>query len=335
MAEILSQKEIDSLLAGVSRDDDASSFEQSRSQEKDGRDVVTFDFRLPHRLSKNQLRTLHTIHESFSETFGSYLVGRLQSTVTIQVTSVDQLFYSEYVLSIASPSSLYVFRIKESDALAILELSPELVLAMVARLLGGTAEPEKKSRTITKIEQSIVQGVIEKALATLQKAWKTISPLTFGFDRYESEGEFAQIAPASEIVLVVSFEVTIGDSKYLMNLCFPTFALDDVLAKINTQYFSGVESISKSNKSSKVILNNLEETKIAVRGILGETSISLQDLIELSEGDVLTTPVPITGEMEFVVGGKKRLLGKPGISNNRYSIKITRMHSNSDNGAEK
>lgn len=334
MAEILSQKEIDSLLAGVSKEEQDSQPEQSKSERED-KDVIVFDFRLPHRMSKNQLRTMHTIHESFGETFGSYLVGRLQSTVAIQVTSVDQLFYSEYVLSIGSPSSLYVFRIKESEALAILELSPELVLAIVARLLGGTAESEKKSRTITKIEQSIVQGVIDKALETLQKSWKTISSLTFGFERYESEGEFAQIAPASEIVLVVSFEVLIGDNKYLMNLCFPTFALDDVLAKINTQYFSGMESISKSNTASKDILNNLEETKIPVNGILGETSISLRELIELSDGDIITTPAPINSEVELIVGGKNKILGKPGISNNRYSIKITRMYSNTDNGAEK
>ncbi len=335
MAEILSQKEIDSLLAGVSQESGASESERSSPQKKDNRDISVFDFRLPHRLSKNQLRTLHTVHESFGETFGSYLVGRLQSTVSVQVTSVDQLFYSEYVLSIASPSSLYVFRIKESDALAILEISPELVLAMVARLLGGTAEPEKKSRTITKIEQSIVQGVIEKALVTLQKAWKTISPLTFEFTRYESEGEFAQIAPASEIVLVVSFEVLIGDNTYLMNLCFPTFALDDVLAKIHTQHFSGVESLSKSSNASKYILTNLEQTKIPVQGVLGLTSISLKDLIELSEGDVITTQVPVTGEVELVIGEKNKLLGKPGVSNNRYSIKITRMHLNNDNGAQK
>jgi len=123
------------------------------------REAITFDFRLPHRLSKNQLRTFQAVHENFAETLASYLVSRLQTTVTINVLSVDQLFYSEFVLSIASPSCLYIFRILESDALAVLEFSPQLVLAMVEHLMGGVAEGEKNARQITKIEQSIVRGL--------------------------------------------------------------------------------------------------------------------------------------------------------------------------------
>ena len=207
-------------------------------EKKVEREAITFDFRLPHRLSKNQLRTFQAVHESFGEMFGSYLVGRLQTTVTVSVSSVDQLFYSEFVLSIASPSCLYIFRILESDALAVLEVSPQLVLAMVEHLMGGVAEGEKNARAITRIEQSIVKGIIQRALNEIQRAWKTVADLTFKLERYESEGDFVQIAPASEIVMVVSFEVVIGAQKYLMNLCFPTFALEDVLAKLNVQHFA-------------------------------------------------------------------------------------------------
>jgi flagellar motor switch protein FliM len=330
VAEILSQQEIDNLLSGI----ETNPIEEpppSLQQTPSGKEAVLFDFRLPHRLSKNQLRTFQAVHESFAEAFSSYLVSRLQTTVAINVTSVDQLFYSEYVLSIASPSCLYVFRIVESDALAILEISPQLMLSTIEHLLGGSTEGEKKARLITKIEQSIAKGIILRALSDLQRSWKTIADMSFKLERYESEGDFVQIAPASEIVLIVSFEVSIGDQKYLMNLCFPTFALDDVLAKLSAQYFSGLGGIRSGGEWSSSILKKLETTTIPLKAVLGTTSITITDLLELHAGDVLNTNIPSNGEVQIEVGGKPRLFGKPGISNGKFAIQVTTMTNETNN----
>jgi len=320
--EILSQQEIDSLLSGITTDEKSTAGASGESR-KQSDEIVTFDFRLPHRLSKNQLRTFQAVHESFGETFGSYLVSRLQTTVAISVSSVDQLFYSEFVLSIASPSSLYVFRILESDALGVLEVSPLLVLGMVEHLMGGVAGGQKTPRLITKIEQSIVKVIIQRALTEIQRAWKTIADLTFKLERYESEGDFVQIAPASEIVMVVSFEVTIGAQKYFMNLCFPTFALDDVLAKLNIQHFSSISAVKGDRSATQVISHHLESTAIEATAVLGETSLTLRDLLDLEAGDVLRTSIPVDGDVKILIGGKSMMLGRPGISNGRVAVKIS------------
>jgi len=141
---ILSQQEIDSLLSGIPSEQPEASASPSGTGKGD-KEAITFDFRLPHRLSKNQLRTFQAVHENFGETFSSYLVSRLQTTVAVNVASVDQLFYAEFVLSIANPSSLYVFRIMESDALGVLDMSPQLVLAMVEHLMA--VWPKGQERT--------------------------------------------------------------------------------------------------------------------------------------------------------------------------------------------
>lgn len=322
MPEILSQQEIDSLLSGITPvQEPPAAADDEKKQEKE---VLTFDFRLPHRLSKNQLRTLQAVHENFGESLSSYLVSRLQTNVAINVTLVDQLFYSEYVLSIPSPSCLFIFRIVESDALAILELSPQLVLAMVSRLLGGSTETDNKPRLITKIEQNIVKGMVQRAIGDLQKAWKSIALLTFVQDRYESEGDFAQIAPTTEIVLVVSFEVTIGDQKYLMNVCFPTFALDEVLAKLNTQNVDSLAGDTKTGEWSEDLLNGLGGTSVPGVCLLGTTSMTLRELMVLEQGDVIKTRIPIDHEVQIMVGGTPRMWGRPGISNGRMAVKLTR-----------
>jgi flagellar motor switch protein FliM len=324
MPEILSQQEIDSLLAGIS----VGAVEPSAQEEKDkkaSRDIITFDFRLPHRLSKNQLRTLQAVHESFGETFSSYLISRLQTTLNINVTSVDQVFYSEYVLSIGNPSCLYLFRIVESDALAVVELSPQLVLAIVSRLLGGGLEPEKDPRLLTQIEQSIIKGIVLRALSDLQKAWKTVGSLTFQLERYESEGDFVQIAPMSEIVLLVSLELTFGDQKHLMNVCFPTFALDEVLSKLNMQALKSSLPTKGVASWSKALLKDISTTSVPARGLLGTTSIVLRELLDLEPGDILRTNVSIGSDVQVEIGGKPWLFGKPGVSNGRIAVKVERV----------
>ena len=331
MPEILSQQEIDNLLSGMSSG--ASPAENLPAEvENPAKEAVTFDFRLPHRLSKNQLRTFQAVHDSFGEAFGSYLVSRMQTTVTVNVLSVDQLFYSEFVLSIASPSCLYVFRIMESDALAALEVSPQLILEMVEHLMGGVADGSKDARLITKIEQSIVKGIIQRALTEIQRAWKTIADLTFKLERYESEGDFAQLAPASEIVMVVSFEVAIGRQKYLMNLCFPTFALEDVFAKLNVQHFSALAAANRDVDRSATIQKQLGDTRLSATAILGEAKLTLRELLDLEPGDVLRTSIPVGGEVAVTLGGKTRLWGSPGISRGKVSVKITRTNMDSTSG---
>ncbi len=332
MAEILSQQEIDSLLSGIPVDEPKGAPIPVPGT-KTEREVITFDFRLPHRLSKNQLRTLQAVHENFSEAFSSYLLSRLQTTVGVVVTSVDQLFYSEYVLSIPSPSCLYVFRISDTDAFALLEFSPQLVMAMVSRLLGGSTDGEKRARQITKIEQSIIKGIAQRALVDLQKSWKTIADFNFKIERYENEGDFAQIAPTSEIVLVVSFEVSFGDQKFLMGLCFPTFALEEELAKLNVQHFNALPGAKSQGDWSDQILKNIGHTAIEAVGVLGSTTITLRDLLELEVGDILKTNLPISGEVQVTIGNRPRLWGRPGVSNGRTAIKVARIEIDGKQGA--
>jgi flagellar motor switch protein FliM len=323
MSEILSQQEIDSLLSGIPLDSPGDSIPDLPEREGT-KEAVTFDFRLPHRLSKNQLRTLQAVHENFGEAFGSYLISRLQATVGISVTSVDQLFYSEYVLSIPSPSCLYIFKIMESEALASMELSSQLVLAMVSRLLGGSAEVEKKARLLTRIEQRISKGIVQRALSDLQKSWKVIADLNFRMDRYETEGDFAQIAPMSEIVLVVSLEISLGEQKYLMNLCLPTFALEGVLSKINYQNVGALSAGKVDAEWSKTLTRSVGLTAVDLTGILGTTTITMRELLELERGDILRTNLPEDVEAQVIVGHKTRFWGRPGISKGRLALKISK-----------
>jgi flagellar motor switch protein FliM len=166
-AQTLPQNVIDDLLKDVQTGTTSVSDLVNKYQKMD---ISNYDFRRPNRISKNQVRTLQSIHENFAEIFGYFLVSKLQTTVNITPTSVDQLFYSEYILSVSNPSCLYVFEIAGTDGHGILEISPQLGLIIVERLLGGSADTLPKPRTITSIEQTVVKSIIEHALADLKAA---------------------------------------------------------------------------------------------------------------------------------------------------------------------
>ena len=222
MAEVLSQQEIDNLLNNM---EEGEVKDKSLLEDSEEKEVFDYDFRRPNRVSKDQIRSLRTIHESFSETFGFYLASKLQTMVSIELMSVDQLRYSEFILSISNPSCLYIFDIEGGDGKGVLELSPQLVLLIVERMLGGEGEPKDEPRIITYIEQRIMQPLIKRAMLYLSNSWKPIHVINFKQTGFESNPDFVQVAPASEIVLILSFEIRIGDVTHLMNICYPTFAL--------------------------------------------------------------------------------------------------------------
>ncbi|MCX7929579.1 MAG: flagellar motor switch protein FliM [Chlorobi bacterium] len=327
MPEYLTQEEIDSLLQ-------AAKEEVLGSDPTMRRDVASYDFRRPNRISKNQLRTIQNIHETFAETLSYYFVSKLQTVATVNVTSVDQLFYSEYILSVTNPNCLYVFDIEGADGSGVLEIGPPLALTLIERLLGGSAEQQqRKPRSITPIEQAVLRGVVEHILTDLSSAWKSVTECTFRYNRFESEPDFVQIAPASEIVLVVSFDVSIGLNAFVMNVCYPTFALEEVIARLNTETLSAQIAGRRRNReqeSAQILQQLLSVLELPITAELGKATITVGELLELSIGDVLKLDTEITGELPIKIDNRPRFAGRPGKVDNHKAVRITRILSSEE-----
>ena len=233
---------------------------------------------------------------------------------------------------IGNPSCLYVFRLKEPNAQAVIEFHPTLIVSMVEHLMGGAAGEEKSVRPITRIEQNVVRGLIQRSLSDLQRAWKTAADITFAYDRYESEAELMHLAPASEIVMVVAFEVTIGATKHVLNVCFPISGIEEVLARLNVQSHAGVRKAPGDPTWSKPLLRNMETTRVPVTAKMGESVLTVRELLTLEQGDILRTRIAIDSEVALVIGGVPRFLGRPGISRGNLAVKVSRIISEQQAG---
>lgn len=319
MAEVLSQQEIDQLLTKV------KSGEEESPPPAPDKEAVLFDFRLPNRISKNQLRTIRNINESFAESFGGFLVSKLQTIVNINVTSIDQIYYSEYILSVSNPACLYTFEIKNTDIKGILEFNLELTFGLVDRLLGGNGDGIKQANVITTIEQKVIASIAERVMLDLRKAWQVVDNFDFRVDKFESDIDFAQITSQNESVLLVSFELVIGEKTYMMNLCFATFAFDVILSKLSSQKLSSIRPTKYfGTTSSEILANHLYKTSLPVVVEFGTTKLSVQDIMEMQKDDVIKLDTLISDEQSVKVGDKVLFYGRTGVSNGHKAIKITR-----------
>lgn len=330
MPEILSQQEIDSLLAGLSAGKSPGEV-ISKQEEKE---VVPYEFRRPSRVSKNQIRTIQTIHQNFAEALGYYLTSRLQTPVTIQVENIDQLFYSEYILSIEKPSVIFTLDAGEGRGEIIFEVGLELSFVLIERLLGGGVDysvsgNKKLSRALTQIEQNLIRGIIERSTSELEKAWSMIDNFKFKITKYESDPDIVQVAPSSEIVLVISFIVSLADKNYRMSICYPVFVIEDSLAKMTLQKFMGVRK-QTAEEYSKYIAEKIKTTRIPITVELGQSEISISELINLSPGDIILLDTRIDSEVKVFIAGKLKLYGKPGVYGGRKAVKITRIANNDE-----
>jgi flagellar motor switch protein FliM len=318
MSKILTQEEIDALLKTV-----VTSQAAAPAAEAPDRPIHLYDFKHPDRISKDQLRALRTIHDSFSRAFGTYLSGMLRTLVDINLLSIDQATYSEYMLSLSVPSCIYIIASKNLKGGAIMEISPQFALTVVDRLLGGSGNRVGNIRELTIIEQNILRKMVESALSILTDAWRHVYRLNLYIESFESNPQFVQIAPASETAAVVSFEIIIRDMTFPMNLCFPYFVLDPLIQNLSTSW-SNVAVKRISTRDSESLRTRVKLSKLPVQVRLGSVKMSMQDVARLRVGDVIRMDERSDEYLKVIVNGKTKFWGEPGISKARKAVRIVR-----------
>lgn len=320
MSKILSQEEIDALLDNVSKTQSFDRIEKARD-----RSVHLYDFKHPDRVSKDQLRTLRTIHDGFARTFSTYLSTILRTMVDINLLSIDQVAYSEYMMALSEPSCIYILNSKALQGRAILEVNPQLVLLIVDRLLGGAGKsPNTELREITLIEQNMMRKIIDRALEMLNEVWHNIVPVDFEYDGYESNPQFVQIAPASEVAVIIFFEILVRDFTYPLNICFPYFVLEPVMQKLTVQGWLAQTQRKSPQDATSLIEEKLTYTQVPFTVRLGQKKISLRGLVHMRVGDIIVLDTKMDDDLSILVKERVKFLGRAGNLGKKRAVKIVR-----------
>ncbi len=327
MTDILDQSEVDALLNAVSEGevDIEPDHPPTPIGRNDSRDVQLYDFKRPERVSKDQMRALQTIHESFARNFGASLSGFLRTIVETRVSTTEQLTYSEFIHSLPSPTCFTLLSAEPLEGQLCLELSPLIVFPIVDRLLGGTnAEIFIPQRPLTAIEDRLMSRIINRALANLAEAWQDLLEVKFEVTGTESNPHLVQIVAPNEVVVVVGFEIKIGARAGTMSICIPFNVIEPVIGKLGTQSWSVYRQKGQDKSREACVARNLNLATVDVRAYLGETQISLEDLVSLSPGDIIRLDKLVSRDFIMQVEGRNKFAGKIGKLRGHRALQITR-----------
>jgi len=322
--EVLSQNEIDALLSALSSGSvDLEAISESAREDK----IKLYDFRRPDKFSKDQLRAIQMIHESFARQVTTALSTMVRAMVSAEVVSVDQLAYDEFVRSLVQPTTIAVLEMYPLTGNAVMELNPHLVFSIIDRMLGGKGEPLRKARELTDIERTVVERVLLRMLELLEESWSTVVDVRFRFDSMESNPFFVQICPGTDMVLLVTLKVQVGETEGMINLCVPYIVMEPMVDKLSSQHWFASTGRKDVQGVREALKNRLNAVVVPVALELGHSILSLQDVMQLQEGDVIRLDGTRGDPLGLRVGNRVKFYASPGTVDGAYAAKVTEVLS--------
>ena len=323
MADILEQNEVDALLKAVSSGDVDGEALQAESRAEE-RDISLYDFKRPERVSKDQMRALQSIHEGFARNFGASLSGFLRTIVETRVATTEQLTYSEFIHSLPSPTCFKLLSAPPLAGQMCLEISPLIVFPIVDRLLGGTnAELFIPQRPLTVIELRLIGRIIDRALENLAEAWADIIKVQFAVTGSESNPHLVQIVAPNEVVVVIGFEIKIGARAGTMSICIPFNVIEPVISKLGTQSWNSYSNRQRNTDREACVTRNLRHASVEARAYLGETELTVGDLLSLAPGDIIRLDKTVDRGFVLRVEGCNKFVGRLGQMRHNRALQIT------------
>lgn len=322
MADILSQDEVDLLLDAVSKGN--VEVEEKPYERVERRDMMHYDFRRPERVSKEQLKGLQSLFEMFARELSIALPPFLRTVVRVDLVSIDQLTYDEFILSISRPTSMSIINMAPLEGNAVIELNPAVVFPIVDRILGGTGAPLGSPRELTEIENRILHRIVLMILDSLRRSWDQLVEFKLSVVAQESDPLIVQIVAGSEMVILVAYEIHIGGTVGSMNMCIPLVVLTPVLDQISQQTrFTRRMAPRLAQLTRNLIYKTVRKAKVPLDAILGRVLLPVEDITRLQVGDIIPLGSDVKEPIVVEVGGLPRYKARPGRRSEQSAIQIT------------
>jgi flagellar motor switch protein FliM len=270
--------------------------------------AAKFDFRRPDRIPKSQVRAIHLLHDTFVRNLVSSLSAYLRSYLIVNLVSVEQLSYSEFLDGLPSPTCMVSLGLRPYDGNGVLELNPSLVFPILEMLLGGSGKTSPPmQRDITEIEQKLLDGLFRIILGDLREAWKGVTAVDFTIEAMETEPQLLHILAPNEAVVAIAVEVRIGETVGMMNIAMPSIVIKMMRQKFDQQW--SVRKTHASEAEQERVLKILRGSWLTLEGRLAGPTLTVEDLLSLDEGHLLTFDYPVSRPVDLLVNGASRFTG--------------------------
>ncbi|AKA70326.1 flagellar motor switch protein FliM [Clostridium scatologenes] len=320
MADVLSQSEIDALLAALSAGE-LTPDEVPKEEEK--QKVKPYDFRSPQKFSKDHIRTLELIHDNYARIISNYLTAQVRSNVKVKIESVQQITYEEFIHSVPNPTILTVFKMPPLSGSVLFETNPQFSFEIIDVLLGGKGTGKYKAREFTDIDKNIMMVINTGLISNLKLAWDDVLEVNTEIEGLETNPALNQTLAPNEAVALITFSVEMGKSSTFINICIPYLSIEKVLDKLVVQYWfqdSNDEGILEESRAK--LRQRLNIVNMNLTAVLGTTNITVDDFLRLGVGDVLTLNDKANMPIKLMVEDKPYCYGKPGVLGKNMGVQI-------------
>lgn len=319
MADVLSQNEIDALLKQLS----SGELDVEEMADDSSVKIKDYDFARPAKFSKEHLRTLEIIFEHFGRLISSNFPAYLRKNVQVDVMNSETVTYSEFSNALLNPALLGIVNFAPLNGSIIMELASNLGFTIIDRMLGGLGEPLDKPREFSEIELSVLERIFTVLVDMLREPWENVIEIHPRLERIETNSQFAQIISPSEMIAIVTINITIGDVQGLMNICLPFITLEDIMDKLNTKYWFSTMQSRDEQSYNEYIETAISKAQIPIKAILGKSTISVMDFINLQVGDIVRLDSHVDDELDIYVGNIVKFKALPGTGADSYAVKVT------------
>lgn len=325
MNQVLSQAEVDALLNAVAEGSlDTSSSSGAVKKDDKNQDVQTYDLTNQDRVIRGKMPTLDLIYERFVRLFRMSLSNSLRKIASISIISTDLLKFGEFVNTLPIPSCVGILRSETLRGPALLVFESKLAYALIDSYFGGTDRPYTKvdGKEFTRIELMIMNKVMQLSLADLEEAWSPVHKISLAHLRTETNPQFVGVVPLSEVIISTTFEVELENASGTIALVIPYSTIEPIKNKLNSSFQSD------SDKTDRVWIENLEthmeqvEANVSVN--LGETNITVGDLVNLNIGDIIPLNQDCDGELMLNIEGVSKFKCFFGVSRGTRAVQVTR-----------
>ncbi|CAM3438963.1 MULTISPECIES: flagellar motor switch protein FliM [Saccharibacillus] len=319
MVDVLSQNEIDALLAALSSGEmDAEELKKEDTQRK----IRSYDFKRAVRFSKDHIRSLTRIHENFARNLTTYFSAQLRTFVQISVVQVEQLPYDEFIRSIPKMTVLNIFEAEPLEGRMVLEVHPNVAYAMVDRMLGGSGTAPLKPGALTEIETIIMERIFSRALENLQEAWKTVFDLSPRMEALETNPQFMQIVSPNETIALISLSTKIGDTTGMINLCIPHVVIEPIMSKLSVHHWFVSQKKARVPEELEALRQRVTRAQLPLIAELGQSQLTIREFLSLAPGDVITLNKATEEGLAIRVGDNLKFIGSPGMIKDRIAVQI-------------
>lgn len=312
MKRELSQQEIDAVFRGTG--------EATRDNS-----IVPFDFSRLDRIPKSQLRSVHLVHENFSRNLASSLSAYFRDYVSMNLVSLEQISYGEYLEGLASPTFIAYVGLHPYDGTAVMEINSGLVFTFVEMLLGGSGKTVLSSqRKATEIEKSLMQNLLRIILQDLSEAWKAVADLRFAVQSLADEPQGFHVLSPAEAVVAIGIEVRVASMTGMINLAIPS-----IFIKRLRHMFDRLRRIHRAESKHRDQIRMAEllaKTSVQVEVRLDGPTISTHSLLDLNVGDVLTLDYPVDRDVTALLNGQPKFYGDIAAAGQKSVFRVSAQH---------